>query len=800
MGQAPEREPVDAANYASEGPGAFHLVLVAWRHKSLIALGAVVGVVLGAIFYAQKPPVYQSSAQLIVTKKQASPLAGTSDDRASVYEDYLANHQVLLKSPLIVKKAVEKNQLQELPSLRGRSNPTAAVRASLNVLRDTKEATTNNVLTLTYSAGTSEDCETVLAAIISTYTTYLKDEYRNLSEDTLLQVLHATEKLRKDLDDKKAAFVEFKKKSPLVYWRGPEGMSPQEDWLVQVQAKRLGLMVQRTELRGRLDNIEKAVREGRGREALLAQLSSNPVSKTGQGNTEPRLHEQLLDLMIKEQMLLADYGPDHPDVKNLRTRIKQTRDFFGRNADEKEDKLGALDPVKLHMQALQQDLRDVELSLDALGKMSATEEKQVEEASKFKFADREFREDITRMEKQLDPYLARLSEIRVIQGVGGFRAEVIAPPIPGTRIGAGAVQIILLGMVIGLVGGFGLAYVADLTDRSFRSPDEIRRRLGVPVVGHVPLLIPSGEEADDTGVDLHVVAFHRPKSMQAEAFRAVRTALYFSTHGELHKVIQITSANAGDGKSTTAANLAVSIAQSGQRVLLIDADFRKPRQHRIFGFSSSEAGLVSVMAGEAVLKDVIRQTPVPGLSILPCGPRPSNPAELLTAMRFKELVDSVRGEYDFVLIDTPPLLAVSDPSVVAPRVDGIYLVLRITKNARVSADRCKEILNTLGANLLGVIVNRVGAAGSKGYGYEDGHAGYYYYYYHSAGYGYADGYYMDDANSRRPATNRTGANEPDPDEETKDPTVEEKSEREHRHRRDRARPTMWGRVFPWWNS
>jgi capsular exopolysaccharide synthesis family protein len=228
-------------------------------------------------------------------------------------------------------------------------------------------------------------------------------------------------------------------------------------------------------------------------------------------------------------------------------------------------------------------------------------------------------------------------------------------------------------------------------------------------------------------------AFYRPKSIEAEAYRGIRTALYFSMRGENHKVIQITSPDMGDGKSTLISNLAVSIAQTGKKVLLVDADFRRPRIHKVFGITA-KVGLASVINSETEIADAIRPTVIPNLSILPCGPHPDNPAELLTQPRFKELLDLLREQYDFVLIDTPPILAVTDPCVVVPHVNGVVLTIRIGKNVRMHATRAKEILSGLGANVLGVVVNEVNLNASSDYGY----AGYRY------GYGYTYKYYSGD--------------------------------------------------------
>src|SRR5262249_28292873 len=187
--------------------------------------------------------------------------------------------------------------------------------------------------------------------------------------------------------------------------------------------------------------------------------------------------------------------------------------------------------------------------------------------------------------------------------------------------------------------------------------------------------------------------------------------------GRGHQVVQVTSPNPGDGKSTLAANLAVSVAQSGKRTVLIDCDFRKPRVHKIFHIEKPEVGLASIITGEATTSAAIRPTRVDNLSILPAAPGPANPAEPPTSPEFQAIVDKLRAEYEFVIIDTPPVLAVSDPLVVAPRVDGVLLVFRMTKKARPTAERAREQLGAVGANVLGVVVNGTGQRRGAYYGY-----------------------------------------------------------------------------------
>ena len=306
------------------------------------------------------------------------------------------------------------------------------------------------------------------------------------------------------------------------------------------------------------------------------------------------------------------------------------------------------------------------------------------------------------------------------------------------------------------MAGFGLAYLVDIADKTFRSPDEITKQLGLPLIGHIPVMSTSKKfKTDESLIDSVICSYHRPKSQTSEAFRAVRTALYFNTQGKQNSVIQVTSPTPGDGKSTVACNLAVSIAQSGKRVLLVDGDMRRPTIHHMFGIKSNE-GFATVLAGKSQWEDhVFTCEEVDGLSILPCGPKPANPAELITSPRVKQLINEMRESYDFVVIDTPPVLAVTDPCPVAARVDGVILTIRIKKNVKISANRAAEILGSIGANVVGVVVNGVGVQSGYGsqYSYGAYRSGYSYSGYgqgYGYGYGYGYGkYYDDDMNGQK---------------------------------------------------
>jgi capsular exopolysaccharide synthesis family protein len=752
--------------------GHFNLLAIAWRHKSLVALGLVVGLVLGTLSYARRSPVYRSDAQILVVKKRPDVLPALGGDTSySYYEDYLATHQVLIKSPLIAGRSVKKPGIAGLESLVGATDPASLIIGSLVVSRDAaKDASgmaSSNILGLSLRWTVPDDSAIILGAVIDSYKDFLDETYRNVNEDTLQLITKARDVLKKDIAQKEKEYRDFRQQSPLL-WKGKDGLSLAQERLDSLESKRSNLFLRRTELQGRLAALEKALKDGQNHwtlAAILPPLPSNGAADGPKRASLVSLEEQLLPLLLQEQTLLEDYGPNHPQVQGVRKRIELTRNLFAQpgasvvartgdsaatgNGDPAtigsgasgvvgKGSLGVGDHVVLYVQALKQELSDIEMAEQLLTERVKEEYQEAKRVASYEFTEETYRNDIARSQQLYDSIIKRLQELNFVKDYGGYDARVITPPSAGVKVGPRAMPIVTVAAFLGILGGFGLAYLAERTDKSFRSPEEIHRHLGIPVVGHVPVIAATPTAGHDDTSSQPVMApilcaYHQPRSTEAEAYRGVRTALYFSAQGKEYKTIQITSPNMGDGKTVTAANLGISIAQSGRRTILIDADLRRPRLHELFGLSA-QVGLASVIRGEAELEEAIQQSAVPGLSLLACGPVPSNPAELLTSARFPELLERIRDQYDFVLVDSPPLLAVSDPAVVAPRVEAVLLSIRYSKNGRPNAQRAKEILNTLGVVVLGVIVNAVDlrAVGGR-YGYDHLRYGY------GHGYGYMDG-------------------------------------------------------------
>lgn len=699
------------------------------RRKWLILMGLVLGLGLGAVYYTCRQREYESQAQLLVAMKRprALPVPG-ADPRLAYLENYLFTHRRLIASPMIIEEAVQRHGLDGLKSLSQAPNATAAIleRLSAHSAAEDEKNGSHALINLAYRGATPDETRLVLQAIIDSYQQFLKETEQYDTNDIRQLFLQWRDDLQKQLAEKQDAYQELRKNAPAWLWASGEGVQLAQQRLAEIAAERLAHQVRQTEIREQLAALEDAKTKGVSGQ-VLAEMVSRWKSQT-------RPNESLLDqwtaLLNEEQGLLQHYGPRHPDVLAVRERIQLTRGLLtGQSGTEGGE--NPLDPAEAYRQSLEHELR-VENQLEQ--SLATRIEEETVKATAATSASEEIQElgsEIAALRELRGQIVKNLQEVDLYAQSEVYQARVVSSPQPGIQIAPSAVTTFPVAAFLGMLFGTGLAYLVEVTDRGFRSPEEIRRRLSVPVMGHIPLDRPNRKalrlaRANGAALDPMLCTHFRPQSLEAEAYRGVRTTLYFRGRIDEHKVVQVTSPRAGEGKSTVVANLAVSMAQAGKRVLLIDADFRQPSLQRLFGTAVS-IGLVDVLAGEAELADAILPCDEPGLQLLPCGRVPSNPAELLTAQRFPEILEQLRQQYDLVLVDTPPVLAVSDACAVAPRVDAVLLTIRISRQGRLETQRAMEMLDAVDANILGVVVNGVESSGRSG-GYD------YQYYGHEYGY------------------------------------------------------------------
>ncbi len=731
--ESPESPPVKAPS----------LLLAALRRWPLLVLGAGVGLLVGFFVFTAQTPQYQSSAKVLVIKQRVEQLSG-SDSRAAYVDDYVATQIPLIKSDLILTAAAKRPELSQL-SAPLPENPNAAagvLLGGLTIARD-KEATSgaqggSNILLMSYRSNNPRDSYLLLQAIIDAYKRELSDVYAGQTRKQVKALEARIEGHRESVN--KEAENHTILTQDLLKITG-EDLSVIRARVSAAREREFALEMELKETDDQLKLIKSTGKNRRDRLAVLTLLgvAKRVGSEVGSVGTVSSPETKILAMQAEREEMTGRLGKDHPQIKALDAQIA----YFKKLVEEQnpDDPLGTLDELAQLERQLERRA-DTARSLKQLVKAryDADETKLKDGgtlAVKIELAKSKIADETRRMsERQLE-----LNALKPSENAGGYEASVITPPYEGGKVGAGLISWLIAGGILGGLLGMGLSVLAELTDKSFRSAAEIRQRLGAPVFGHLPPIDTKLKRDADVSADYDptLVVALRPKSMDAEAYRGVRAQLLVSTNNLGHQVIQITSPNPGDGKSTLAANLAISIAQAGKKVVLLDCDFRKPRVHKLFNIPNPELGLASVTDGQADLATAIRHSDIDRLDLLPCGTRPSNPAELLSSLKFQEVLAELRSRYDYVIVDTPPLLAVSDPRVVAQRVDGVLMVFKITKKARPQAERAREQLADMGANLLGIVVNGAGGLRDQaGYNYQ-------YAYDYQYGQSYTDDTALDDA-------------------------------------------------------
>jgi capsular exopolysaccharide synthesis family protein len=366
------------------------------------------------------------------------------------------------------------------------------------------------------------------------------------------------------------------------------------------------------------------------------------------------------------------------------------------------------------------------------------------------------------LEDAVKQSMNRLNDFNKLQTTMGLQVTPLEMPQEAKKPVWPSIFVVLaVSFAGGIVLGSGLAYLVDMMDRTFHSPTEISTMLGVPVLTQLPKLYSIQRKhkwirsAKRSGtITSEVVTYHKPKSPESETFRGLRTSLLIGAKVQEHSVLQVTSTNPHDGKTTIAANLAVSIANSKRRVLLVDCDFRSPNMHSVFGIANG-TGLSNCLHGEKSFDEILLTTPVENLTLITAGTNRTNPAEILSSPLFQNFLKEAKTKFDMVVIDTPPVLAVSDTCIIASEVDHVLLTVRAVKNGRPSVMHAVYLLREVGANICGVAINTFrchrfySAHGEQeGYGsYGYGYGGY--------GYGGTYGYNDDGEDSKIPVRKKT---------------------------------------------
>jgi polysaccharide biosynthesis transport protein len=761
----------------------FDILKVLWRWKWLPILGAMIGTGVGYLYFSKQPAEFQATAlvQVVSTVPPATRIQQYESPEMVLTRN---DESMVIKSQRVLKMAVEKGRLTDQAALRGQSADMIAGMLSgkaLIVQPAAKDANTT-LIQISYICNDAELAAAVVNAVVDGYSDYLNAEFNSNGSEIYELVKSAQDKLAKTYKDLNAKNDDFRKNFPDVVWTGDEVNDPYAERYKSINAELSALQSKRQLLGGTLKHVEIARKADRSAEALLLMLSADAerhiaddlfttANASGQAaarrietaklETESARLERtaLFELEGRERRLASTLGENHPAVSDLRQQISITREHIARLAQSEKMELARMEQLQkeaeeaakkeikvegvsveqrlaVREQAMKEHYASIELQIQGLNELAQDNLKRSKEHQTVASQNRLLNSELASVQTLLDAYTEKLKSIELLPAAGQRSLKELNLPSSGYFYGPKLAPYLLGGAAIGFLLLSGLAVLMDLADHSYRNPDEIAKDLNMPVLGHVPVMDLSKVKKKIEACDGSLTTIHHNRGQVSEAYRAVRTGLFFSNRGGELKVIQVTSPVPGDGKSTLSSNLAVTMAQSGRRVLLIDADFRRPRIAKIFGIDA-DVGMAAVVAERAELDDAIYSSPVPNLSIMPGGKRPSNPAELLSSRRFKHLIDLLREKFDVIIIDTPPLLAVSDPGAVAAIVDGVVLTMRLRRNVKPLATRATKILESVDARLLGVVVN--GVSSEAGYGYSYGYNDYRYAYRYGSNYRYGYG-------------------------------------------------------------
>ena len=406
------------------------------------------------------------------------------------------------------------------------------------------------------------------------------------------------------------------------------------------------------------------------------------------------LRNQEVALEQEAIKLSGTYGSNHPNIVLIKRQLTNIRKS---KREEIEKIINSIrfqyETASSEEKSLVQALNSMETNLDDLRKKTIryfTLKREVESG-----------------EKIYDVLLNRFKETTLAEEMSkSANASIIQQAYVPTKPSSPNVpRMLAVGIFLGLAVGAGLAFLLEFLDNTFTKPDQVEQLLGLTFLGAVPSLQLSSETNQNGNRPL--VTWTDPKSSASEAYRALRTSILLSAADYQPQALLVTSPGKGEGKSSTATNLATVMAQAGNRVLLIDCDLRKPTIHKSFGLDR-ELGLSRLLVGRELEPEAyIQKTAVDGLDVITCGPIPPNPSELLGSKKMAELLATLRQQYDRIILDSPPVLAATDAAVLTPFIDGTVLVVRAGETKRQAAQRTVQLLTDLNAKITGIVLNEL---------------------------------------------------------------------------------------------
>ena len=712
-------------------PHLLDYLIILRKHQWLIVTFLLTVVTVVTIASFKMKPVYDAAARVEIDKESQNMTPFADSNSFGEYEDsenYIETQTKILQSETLALMTIKSLALARYPEFGGTSATTtirdgaiaqrpAILGAFLGRL-SVKRVPNSRLIEVQFEAEDPQLAATVVNAHLQNF---VEQNFRSKYDATT----QASNWLSAELEELRIK-VEKSEDSRIAYERQNQIWQIDEKQDITTQ-KLADLSKAVTDAQ-----TDAAQKEALYRMAISGNVDALPAARTN--DVISGLVKRKSDLEEQYAEALDQYGPNFPKVLRLAAQEKEVDDNLANARKVMVASVGIeFDTAKSRVELLQ----------EALDKQKAEANDLAEKLVQYHI----LQHDAESNKQLYDGLLQKLKEAGITAGLRSSNIRVVDPAlVPASPSRPQKARNILLAVLVGLVGGIGLALFREYLDNTVKSPDDIEALTGLPSLAVVPSLpgLPSTQSRlsrlareaapqSASGPRVELLSYIQPKSQISEAFRALRTSLLLSQADHPPQVILVTSALPREGKTTAAVNLAVTLAQLGDRTLLMDSDLRKPGIRRALNLTGGkEVGLSSYLAGVSTLDEALIPHPtINNLVALTTGPVPPSPADLLSSHRMREAIADFRHRFKFVVIDSPPVMAATDAVILSALTDGVLLVVRSGETPKEAFTRTRDLLAAVKCRLLGVVLNAVDSS-APDYYYS------YRYYPYAYGYGYGE--------------------------------------------------------------
>jgi capsular exopolysaccharide synthesis family protein len=710
---------VDTARHSARATDWWRLLRKRWIPAAAVAATVFAGV---ALYTLTKTHNYRSETLILLEDKSSIPVSTNKDIDPSYYndsfgyKDYSTEVQILKSTPLVAKAL---SQLD--PSYKNLS--VGQLSANLTI----SQVDESDVLIVSYTDTDPQRAQAVLEVLGSTYVNYSLEKQRSQATNAIQFIEEQLPKAKQELSTSALRIKDFRKRHGIV---DPESQA------ASVSGVRSSLSEKAYEAKANLDQTKRQYQELRRQMAEVGQDPGTALADSvlSQDGNYQKLVDQLGEAEAKYAQASIRLQETHPQVQDLkasRNKIlgllqSQTQRIVGKKASQFTTKTSASGAIQ---QELAGQLLEVQTNLAVQStQLASIQQAQAQVAKRFQQVP-ELQQTYTELQRQLnlnskvvDSFLEKRQELRIKEAQETSPWRVLEPPyLPTSPVAPNVQRSLFLALAAGCLLGIGAAILLERLDERVKGVEEVKELTDLPLLGAIPKVDLSELAPSDGATGLFK---HRSFLPLTESLRSLALNLrYLGSSGNM-KTLAFTSAIPAEGKTTVTYYLALVLAELGRRVLIIDADMRIPSLHRLSQLPNT-FGLSTAIATDRPWGELVHTDHSEKLDVMTSGPIPPNPVALLGSEKMTQLLQEWRQVYDFVLIDTPPIVGMTDAQSLAPRVDGMILVAGIERSTRSAIARALEILQRNQANVAGLVVNLLNKE----------HGDYYYYQYYSSYYG-----------------------------------------------------------------